>query len=148
MRFHNKRTVAVAAALTLALGGGVAYAYWTTSGSGDGDAVTGTDTGVTVTQDTTVTGLYPGGPAVPLDFTITNPGPSAQFVTNVVLSVVGVPGCAAGNFAVAQPTITPANLAVGGTPYVASGASVRMIDTGVNQDTCKNVTVTVHYAVS
>ena len=61
---------------------------------------------------------------------------------------MGVPGCTAANFAVAQPTIAPANLAVGPTAYVGTGASVRMIDTGVNQDTCKNVSVTVHYAVS
>jgi len=148
MRFHTKRTVAVAAVLTVALGGGVAFAYWTTTGSGDGTAATATDTGVTVTQDTVVTGLFPGGPAVPLDFTIDNPGPSAQFVTNVVLSVVGVPGCAANNFAVVQPTITGANLPVGPTAYVGSGASVKMVDTGVNQDLCKNVSVTVHYAVS
>ena len=67
------------AALTAVLLGIAAtgYAYWTSGGTGSGSATTGTTTGITIIQTSTITGLYPGGPAQALsgNFTNTNSGP-------------------------------------------------------------------------
>ncbi|WP_426566600.1 hypothetical protein ACPPVT_08700 [Angustibacter sp. McL0619] len=134
------------------VGAGTAYAYWTTTGSGTGTAKAGTSVPVTVTQDSTVNGLYPDGPAVPIDFTVNNPSPGAQFITSVSIAVTGTssPTCTAANFDVDQPTITPANLASGATAFTgaSTGAAIHMIDTGANQDACKSVTVNLSYSVN
>lgn len=149
MRKTSKRAVALGAALTLALGGGVAYAYWSTSGSGTGSASTGTNVPVTVTQNTVVTGLYPGGPAVPVDFTVNNPASFAQSVNAVAVTVTGVAGCAATNFTVTPPTISNTVIAAGGSQlFAGSGLSVKLDETGVPQDGCKSVSVQLNYTVS
>src|SRR5450759_1033138 len=64
----SKKRVVLAAIVTvaLALASGVAYAYWTSGGSGAGSAAAGTTSGITVNQTNSVSGLYPGGPAVAL----------------------------------------------------------------------------------
>jgi hypothetical protein len=151
---EKKRRYAVVAGVTAAalIGGGVAIAYWTTTGSGSGAAATGTSTLVTVAQDNAVSGLYPGGPDQELDFTVTNPGPAEQYVTDVAISVSGTsnPGCTAADFDVTQPTVADGDLVVGDTAFegASTGAAIRMINSASNQDACKGVTVSLAYAVS
>jgi hypothetical protein len=150
---RKRRTVVIAlVAAVLLAGAGAAIAYWTTTGSGTGTATAGTGVPVTVTQDSTITGLFPGGPNVAIDFTINNPAPGPQFVTAVAIAVTGTSngGCTAADFQVTQPTITAANIPIGATSYLgaSTGAAIRMIDTGVNQNACKGVTVNLSYTVS
>ena len=154
MRVTGKRRVALVAAATgvVLVGAGTAYAYWTTTGSGTGSASAGTSVPVTVAQDSTIAGLYPDGPDVPIDFTITNPSAGSQFISSVTIAVTGTSSasCTAANFDVSQPTITAGNIAAGATSYsgATTGAAIHMIDTGVNQDACKSVTVNLSYSVS
>jgi hypothetical protein len=75
-----------AATAAIALGGGIAFAAWTVAGGGSGSGA------ATVVQSLTVNpvtpsgvnaSLYPGGPAGPVFFTITNPNPFAVTVTGL-----------------------------------------------------------------
>ena len=157
MKRITKRTIVllgvVAAAVALSVG---AYAYWTTSGSGTGSATTGTSAAVTVTQTSTVAALYPGGPAQALNFKITNPGPGAQYIASVAVSIAAIEsapsvpavGCTTADFTLVQPNAINADLAVGDTAFAPSGASLALNNTASNQDGCKNVTVNLAYAAS
>jgi hypothetical protein len=153
----NRKRFAFLATTTAAVlvGGGVAVAYWTTTGHATGSANVGTSTALTVAQIGTPGGLVPGGPAQDVDFSVTNPSAGNQQLNDVTLSVAvaTAPGtCADNNFAVTQPdvggprTMTPGQILTfnGAT----SGASVRMVDTGSNQDGCKGATLTLTYDAS
>ena len=87
------------------VGGGIAVAYWTTTGTGAGAATTGTDTPVTVTQDSTISGLVPGGAAQPIDFTVHNPsGTTSVSIKSVTVTVTGFStGCSMADFTLVQP---------------------------------------------
>jgi hypothetical protein len=152
-KLGSKKRFAVIAATTAAVlvGGGVAVAYWTTTGTGTGSAATGDSSTVTVTQTNTVTGLYPGGPAADVDLHISNGNASAQHIATVTLTNVTTdqPGCTAADFAVTDATIN-ADVPSGGDDYAGAttGASVQMIDTGSNQDACKNANVSFDLTAS
>ena len=154
MHKNHKRRFALVATTVAAMlvGGGVAVAYWTTTGTGTGSAATGTSSAFTITQDSTNAGLTPGGAAQNLNFTINNTGTSPQYVAGVAISITGTSSasCAASNFAVTQPTITAGNIPTGPTAYLGSttGASIQLVETGTNQDACKNVTVGLAYLAS
>jgi hypothetical protein len=152
---RKKKVLAFFTAGLVLVGGGVAFAYWTTSGTGTGTVATGTNVGITVNQTSTITGLYPGGPAVALagDFTNTNDGPA--YVTQVSVAVdptwseqadVAKPACAADDFVLVQPAATNADIASGTGVGSWAGASIRLANLGTNQDNCKNVTVDLVYS--
>lgn len=157
---NKKRVAAVAGTLAVALvGGGLAIAYWTTTGSGTGTGAVGTDTPVTVTQDSTVAGLVPGGPADALDFTVDNNAAGPQTINDVDVAITGVSnaGCTAADFTVTQPNLGGAvELPVGNTEFTSglggdvanTGAQVAMINSASNQDACKGATLTFTYTVS
>jgi len=148
---NKKRIGVVAGTMAVALvGGGLAVAYWTTTGAGTGAGTVGTNTAVTVAQTSTVSGLVPGGPSQPLNFTVTNPGAGPQVINNVNITVsTTAPGCNAADFVVSQPTI-PANQSIAGSggTYSNTTASVSMTNTAANQDACKGAALTFNYAVS
>lgn len=137
---------------------GTAYAYWTTTGSGSGTTATGTSTAVTVTQTGTApSGMAPGGTAQPIAFKITNPKTTSQYIASVTVSVGAITkisdgtaasGCTASDFAIVQPTAINANLPTGDTNYDPSGATIRMVESGQNQDGCKNVNVALTFAAA
>ena len=84
MNSSKKRFVLIASTVGAVLvGGSIAIAYWTTTGSGTDTAGVGTDTPVTVTQDSNVSGLVPGGPAADLDFTVTSTADGPQRISDV-----------------------------------------------------------------
>lgn len=164
MGLKNKRVVAIAAGGgAVLLTAGIALAYWTSLGSGTGTADVGTDAGVTVTQDSTIAGLIPGGAAQPIDFTVTNDSSTAPVEIRSVVIGFGsfAAGCSASDFTIVQPTKpsvgTPLSIAPsaslsftsGGSGATgATGASIAMNNTGSNQDGCKLVTVNLTYNVS
>jgi hypothetical protein len=138
---------------------GTAFAYWSTSGSGTGTSLTGTGSTVTVTQTgTTPSGLSPGGTAQPIAFKITNPKSTPQYIASVTIGIgtivltsdgtTAATGCSASDFAIVQPTAINTNLPSGDTPFNSSGATIKMLETGVNQDGCKNVTVNLTYTAA
>jgi hypothetical protein len=148
----SKRTFAIVASATAAVlvGGGVAVAYWTTTGAGTGTATAGTTDAFTITQTTSPTGLYPGGPAQNLSISVTNPGSSAAQITTLTATPTSTdqPGCDAGDFEVVVSGIPTTTIAPGGSQAFTNVATVALTETGNNQDACKNAVVTISYAVS
>ncbi|HEY3671230.1 MAG TPA: hypothetical protein VGN51_09860 [Acidimicrobiia bacterium] len=151
----KSRFVALAVlALALAVGG-IAFAYWTQGGSGSGGATAGTTSAITVNQTGTPTGLYPGGPAVPLSGTFDNPNAHPVHISSVTVVVTpfsvqtdnAKPACTAADFAVGGASganVVPAGTGVGSW----SGLTVRLVDGVANQDNCKNVNITLDYTAN
>jgi hypothetical protein len=104
---------------------------------------------LTILPTTTPTGLYPGGPAQALEYTINNSAAFDQAVTTVTIAITGVTGgCAAGNFTLVQPTQSPGVILAGATfssTPAGSGASIKLDETNVNQDACKGAVVSLSY---
>jgi hypothetical protein len=135
---------------------GVALAYWTQSGAGAGSASGGATAAIVVNQTSAVTGLYPGGPAVPLAGTFTNSNSGAVNISALTATVRAFashavdatkPDCTQADFAIGGSS--GANVVPVGTSVGAwSGLTVRMVDNGLNQDNCKNVAITIDYAAS
>ena len=127
-----------------------AYAFWTESGTGTDTAATGTTANITVNQMTNPTGLYPGGPAQTLSGNFDNPNPGPVTVSNVTATVTSTSngGCAATNYAIAgAATIggpVPSGVGVGSW----TGFTIQMVETGLNQNSCKNATVNIAYVAS
>jgi hypothetical protein len=152
MRKNWKVAIAVVIATT-AIGGG-ALAFWTQGGTGDGTASTGTTSNITVIQDSTVAGLYPGGPAGNLSGHFNNPGAGAVRVSGVLAEVDAFSSQGDVN----KPACTAADFAIGGTtgPYVVqpgaattwSGLTISLVNGAGNQDNCKSVTPALSYTAN
>ncbi|HEX8073958.1 MAG TPA: hypothetical protein VF545_03160 [Thermoleophilaceae bacterium] len=153
-RKFNPKKVAVVLAISL-VAAVAAYAYWTNGGSGTGTSGTGTNVAITATQTTTPSGLYPGGPTAALagQFNNTNAGPvHVNQVSATISSVTGpnIDGthpCAASNYQLnGFPVTVNADVPSGTAQGSWSGASIQLLDSGTNQDGCKNATVTLTYS--
>jgi hypothetical protein len=158
----QKATVAGITLLGLAGTGSLAYAYWTTTGTGSGSGTTGTDTPFTIANQATVgLPLSPAGPTQTASFTVHNPGSGVQLMNQVVVTVAnadGSPwtpaGCSASDYSLgggaagAAYTITHVESIGAGLDSAVLSASLRMVDTGANQNGCKTLTVPLYYAVS
>ncbi len=156
IRSHGKRRtiIALAAIFTLA-GTGAAFAYWTASGTGVGEATTGTSTAFTVTGADAVGELLPGGDGQTVEFTVTNPGASAQTLNLVTVQladaagVAWVPadGCLIGDFTAAVTTApTYGSIAAAGT--LTGTVTVTLADTEADQNACKGETVPLYFTAS
>jgi hypothetical protein len=150
-KFSKKQYLAAGAAAALIAGGaGVAFAYWTSTGSGSGTATTDTAKNWTVVVDSTdLKDLSPNGPVETVHFHVTNPGSGVQHLNNTVASVASTSAganCAPGNFAVGTPVITYGDVASHTT--VDGTFTLQMVDTGVPQDGCQNVTVNLQVDAS
>jgi hypothetical protein len=156
MQVSKKKKVAAAlgAGAIAVSGAGIAFAYWSTSGSTTTTASTGSDEGVDFSAVSAPTGLYPGGPAQALDYTVENNADFDQYVgsVSIVLDSIKdsananvVAGCTAADFTLVQPDEEPGVIGSGETVVYdesnPSGASIAMNETGFNQDDCKNVTL-------
>ena len=157
MKRFGKRTLILLAVVGAAVFAAVAgYAYWTSSGSGSGSATVGTDTPWQVDVDAATGGpLTPGGPLQTVGYTVTNNSTGNQYLAGVTVSVANADGsawdgpgtCSAADFSV--------NGAAAGAPYdhtalaqtfgpggsSSASVTVRMVDTGVNQNDCRLATV-------
>jgi hypothetical protein len=150
-RNHKRWLVAALGAVVLVAAVG-AYAYWTTSGSGTGTGTTGTTSAITVVQTSTVTGLYPGGPAQALSGNFNNPNPGRVRVATVTAALdsitgsVGTPACTVADYQLNNATATVnADVDPGNGKGSWSGPSIQMLDTATNQNACKNATVNITY---
>jgi hypothetical protein len=136
---------------------GTAFAYWTTTGNGTATGSSGTSATVTVTQTgTPPSGLAPGGAAQPITFKITNPKLSEQRIASVTIAVTDVTyangttaaTCSASDFDITQPSAINADLPNGDTAFNSSGATIAMLETGQNQNDCKNTTVNLSFTAA
>jgi hypothetical protein len=135
---------------------GVAYAYWTSSGTGTGSATTAEPDVITVNQTSTVSGLYPGGPAQALSGNFDNPNPGSIFVGSISAAISAVTGpnisagtpCSAADYQLnGFPVTVNAQIPSGSGVGSWSGGSLQLLNTGSNQNGCKGATVTVAYTV-
>jgi hypothetical protein len=155
-RLKTKKGIAILAVLVLAAVGAVAaYAFFTASGSGTATAGVGGPTALTIVQKGTITGLLPGGPAAPVDFTITNPTSGDEGIGDVIVKVESTSAgthCLPSNFVVNQHYVSgPTEIDAGQTydstldPGPHSGTTIQMIETGVSQDGCEGATVNLSF---
>jgi hypothetical protein len=104
--------------------------------------------------------LYPGGPAVPVELVLTNPGGGDLTVEGVTMTVTGTgaPGCSVSSFTVVQnllvspvAVVVPAgetkSLEQLGVPQ-SQWPELRMVDTGRPQDACKGTNVHLSFSGS
>jgi hypothetical protein len=154
----SRKAVSIAAGTVLLISAaGVAYAYWTNAGAGAGTAGTGTSVGVTIVQTSTPVGLAPGAPSQPLDFTVTNPGTGSVQISGVLIAFATTGGCVAADFTITQPTFSAVTILPGASKTFTSGAggavaatnaAIQMVDSLVNQDSCKSLAVNLDYTSS
>jgi hypothetical protein len=155
-RFISKKTVAIGLTAGLILGvSGAAFAVWTTTGSGSGSATASSNVTSTVTADASPAAdanLYPGGPAVPVHFSINNPNPYAVTFTTFNTAVLGAvtPGTLAGttcSFNVVAsgtldaPVVVPANGS-------AAGSATLLTMNSASDNSCQGASVTVDLHVA
>ena len=107
-----------------------------------------------------VPGLYPGGPAQPIDFAITNPGSASVYVGHVAIAATGLSGtgnngaieaCDTSMYPISPgaPGVFVNQMVQPGTSfYSPSGASISMHDDGNNQDNCQGATVNLGFTAS
>jgi len=151
MRKPSKKVLAVVTAAALLAGGGTAFAYWTNTGTGTGSASTGTNAAVTVLQTTSSAVLVPGGPASTLSGTFTNTNTSPVFVNEVTATLasvtgsVGTPACTIADYQLDTATITIGAQAATTDDTPWTGIIVSMLNSGTNQDACKNATIHLSY---
>jgi len=153
-RFTKKTKIAIVTAALVIGASGTAYAYWTQLGAGTGSAGTGTTAAVTAIQTSAaITDLYPGGPAKALSGNFNNPNLGDTTVGAVTATVTAATGtCNPTWYAITGTPIPATNqvLVGSGTGVGAwSGQSVSLTNLPlVNQDACKNATITITYAVA
>jgi hypothetical protein len=106
--------------------------------------------------------LYPGGPALPISFSLTNPGSSAVLVSTVTIGIAQDPttsvapeiestpgntstdvlGCYADWFQInGSPVTVNQTIPAGGTIDWVGAASIQLNNDPINQDLCQNVAV-------
>jgi hypothetical protein len=160
----SKKGIALLAVLAVAAVTAIgAYAYFTTTGSGSGSASVGTDTPWEVTTDAATGGpLTPGGPSESIAYHVKNPSTGYQNLANVAIKVANANGtawdgpgtCSAADFSVdgaaAGATFNDTALAGDKAPGTTSNGSItiQMVDTGSNQDDCKNAIVPLYLYAS
>jgi hypothetical protein len=147
--FARKKIVALGATCFLLATAG-AYAYWTQSGSGAGSAATGTTDGITVNQTSTPSALYPGGPAQAISGNFDNPNDGKVRVATVVVSISSIEGspagCTVADYQLNNATATVnAEIDPGDGVGSWSGPTIQMLNTGSNQDGCKDAVVNLSF---
>ena len=148
--FKTKKGAALLAVLVVAAVAAVgAYAYFQTGGSGAGSISAGNPTPLTIVQEGTITGLLPGGPSQPVDFTVNNPnaGNEGLDYVGVTVTSTSTPGCLTSWFKVNQ-NFAPIGEIDAGTTFNShsmagghSGTTVQMIESGAPQNACEQATL-------
>jgi hypothetical protein len=153
MRRTPMRRIVIAGATAGAvlLTGGVAFAFWSSTGTTTGAAeVAPGATDLVVTQVGTPTGLFPGGSPVGIVAKVDNPSGTAIQLADVTVTVTDVldgtgasigAGCPTTDFAIADTSYAGELIAAGGTSGNETVATIRLLETGVDQDACKGADV-------
>ena len=141
-KFHKRGAAALGIGVVVLGLAGAAFAYWTQSGSGTGGGTVGTAGTLTLTG-TVAPGLYPDG-EVQVTLKATNGGTSAVTVGTVHLDGVTTnnTGCLGGDFTMAD---VPQTAVVGANTSAAplNPGTLKMANTSLNQDACKNASLTL-----
>ena len=151
----SKKFAAIAITAGVALTATAAFGFWSSSGEGSGSASTGESSLFVVSSEDAVgDALTPGGPTNTIDFTVTNPSSGHQQLDTIDISVANADGtpwndglCTADDFSVTGYDSTPdVNLdpTGGAADSFSDTVTLQMVDTGVNQDACQDVTVPLY----
>lgn len=150
-RTPMRRIVIIGAtAGAVVLTGGVAFAFWSSTGTTAGAAEVATDaTDLVVTQVGTPSGLFPGGLPVDIVANVENPSATDILLTDVTVTVsdvvdgVGdtIAGCPTTDFAIADAAYAGELIPAGGVTADETVATIRLKETGVDQDDCKGASV-------
>ncbi|MGH9039461.1 MAG: hypothetical protein ACRDZ3_04450 [Acidimicrobiia bacterium] len=143
----SKKLVAVGVVVGSLAVAGVGYAYWSASGTGSAGATTTEAVDSTVTASATLEdGLWPGGPTVPVHFSVNNENPYSvtfdSFDTPVIQDPAG--DCSASDFALVSVTdnlLDDPVVVAAGDSESGSASILRMVEDA--PDACQNVAVTV-----
>ena len=95
--------------------------------------------------------LYPGAPASPVDYAVTNPGPSAAHLTTVNTAIGTLPGgCTSAWFQVygTQPHTVNRTFPAGTTVVTNTGTTIAMLTSGTTQDGCANKAIPLTFTGS
>jgi hypothetical protein len=116
----------------------------------------------------TMSGLYPGGPAQPINFSITNPGTIPETVSSVTIAVASdagtspveiesspgntgtdVAGCYADWFTISpSPVTVSATIPAGGTVDWIGTATIALDQSSSNQNDCQGATIGLTFTSS
>jgi hypothetical protein len=160
---RNRKLVALMATLVLGVTAVAGYAYFTSTGTGSGSASVGTSTTWAVNTSAATGGpLTPAGPTETIGYTVKNNSSGNQNLANVAISVANangstwtaVPGCSASDFSIGtaaagatfNDTAQAANLAAGTT--ATGSVTIKMVETGLGQDGCKDATVPLYLSAT
>jgi hypothetical protein len=138
----KKRSGAVGIAIALVAVVG-AVAYWTGSGSGTGSGNVGSGDGLTL-HGVVTDGVSPGT-SVPVSFTADNANTSAITLTTIHLDSVTSDNalCDTSDFTMADVVENQSIAASSTGVAVTNGGTLAYANTAVNQDACKNATLTL-----
>jgi hypothetical protein len=160
---RNRKLVALMATLALGVTAVAGYAYFTSTGTGSGSASVGTSTVWAVNTSAATGGpMTPAGPTETVGYTVKNNSSGNQNLANVAISVANadgstwtdVPGCSASDFSIGgaaagatfNDATKAANLGAGAT--ATGSVTIKMVDTLVNQDGCKDATVPLYLSAT
>jgi hypothetical protein len=149
----TKKRLAIAAGVLAVAMAGTAYAFWSSGGAGTGSASVANPgaQSVSISQTGGITNLSPGGPAQIVSGTVSNSNGNAVRVATITASIGGTsdPNCPASEFSLPQSTATVNQTLAAGTGSANwSGITVRLDESGANQDDCKGVTVNLSFSSS
>jgi hypothetical protein len=176
MRFlSSRKSLAIFAALIVAAVASYgAFAYFTSTGSGSGAATIGAAAtagvdGIWITQQTPLAGeattMYPGGPAIPIDVTVTNNSKGTAYIGVVTAKVdpawsaqadPSKPACDASDFSVTGSVPFNADIPAAGVvnSVQPTGMTIQMVNKSDqvpgdglgNQDNCQGASVQLVFA--
>jgi hypothetical protein len=101
--------------------------------------------------------LFPGGPAQPINFSVTNPGVGDEYVNSVTISISSFtnqhptllsPACESSWFQITGPTAPVGVDLAPGTTYYYSDASIAMPENNIDEDACQGATVNLTFTSS
>jgi|SRR5215212_2597848 len=148
----RKRILVPVVALAAIAVAGIAVAYFTASGTGSGTASVGAASGITITDVSFDSTLYPGGETV-VRFTINNSSADTAVTVDQVVAdtdrgtngITGLPiGCTESDFTFAAVSVNASIPASGST---SSTGTLRFADSGRNQDACQAALPVLHLKV-
>ncbi|MEI8105631.1 MAG: hypothetical protein WCH31_07295 [Actinomycetes bacterium] len=162
--FKMKKSVALLVGFAVvAISAVGAFAFFTSTGKGSGTASVGTSTTWAVSTAAATGGpLTPAGPTENVVYHVKNNSTGKQSLANVAVTIansdgtpwVSVTGCSKDDFSIEGATAgatyndtrQAANLAA--DAQADGSITLQMVDTGSNQDGCKNATVPLYLAAS
>jgi len=103
-----------------------------------------------------ISGLTPDSTPQDVDFSITNPATTNQFIGSVTVAMTGVTGvhidtahpCTTADFALTPSTATPDDLANGTHNYAHNGSTLQLVNHTWNQDGCKDAIVALSFTAN